>query len=90
MGQMSEEEKSQLSQRRGRLAVGVVPEKRQAFIAAQGKVDKAGGKDIDYAQLNRATEDEATSQAVKDALGESHEFSNAPYSMATDQRKKEE
>jgi hypothetical protein len=62
---ITEEEKAALSAKRGSLAANIPDYKtRIKFIAEQGDVDKAGGKDVDYAGLMQKTSGEEQSQAL--------------------------
>lgn len=85
----TEQEKAALSGKRGKLAAGISdPEEKRKFIAAQGEVDRKGGKDVDYADLSQKTENEENRQAVENVLGPTAEESTkAPYSIARDASK---
>ena len=62
----TEQEKAELSRKRGALAANIPDqESRKKFIAAQGEADKRGGKDADYIGVIMNTGNEEVNQALR-------------------------
>lgn len=70
MATYSEQDKANLSEKRGKLAAGITdPSQRKAFLSAQGEADRKGGRDQDYAPVVQDTTAEGNRQALSAALG---------------------